>query len=341
MDRKSFLQAFVPASFGLLVSRGLGASTPPVSGIAAAPAMLREGDTIGITCPAGAVESLEIRNCMTVLGSWGFNVKCGATVGKKWQRFAGTDAERLADFQSLLDDSSVHAIMFGRGGYGTMRIIDQLNWNKFAANPKWLIGFSDITTVHLHVHAQLGTPTIHAGMSTGFGSKDQAPAAESLRKLLRGEPMAYVVNGHEMNREGNCAGKIVGGNLSIIQACSGSASDVSTDGKILFIEDVNEYKYTIDRMLVHLKRAGKLERLAGLIVGGFTATRTREEESFRQSISELVMEKVSEYSYPVCFDFPAGHVKNNLALKLGVPCQLSVSSTDVILNEVVETITAP
>lgn len=331
MNRKSFLQAFVPATAGVLFTRQLKASQKNVVNPAIIPAFLKPGDTIGITCPAGAVDASDLRKCSQVLKDWGVNVKYGNTVGKKWQRYGGTDEERLKDLQELLDDNTINAIIFGKGGYGTMRIIDQVNWEQFMSKPKWLIGYSDITTIHLHVHSNLGVPSMHANMSTGMS--ESTASTKSLKDALFGKPVSYVVKGNSFNREGNCSGLLIGGNLAIMQACSGSKSDISTEGKILFIEDVNEYKYSIDRMLVHLKRSGKLDKLAGLVVGSFTAIKEKDEEAYKQSIEELIFEKVKEYNYPVCFNFPAGHIKNNLALKLGVPYELSVSSTDVILNE--------
>lgn len=331
MNRKSFLQAFIPATVGVLFTRQLKASTNNVVNPAIIPAFLKPGDTIGITCPAGAVDASDLKKCSQVLKDWGVNIKYGNTVGKKWQRYGGTDEERLKDLQELLDDSSINAIIFGKGGYGTMRIIDKVNWEQFMSNPKWLIGYSDITTIHLHVHSNLGIPSMHANMSSGISASNAS--AKSLKDALFGKSLSYVVKGNSLNREGNCSGILIGGNLAILQACSGSKSDISTEGKILFIEDVNEYKYSIDRMLVHLKRSGKLNNLAGLIVGSFTAVKEKEEETYRQTIEELILEKVKEYNYPVCFNFPAGHIKNNLALKLGVSYELSVSSTDVILNE--------
>ncbi len=337
MNRKSFLQAFVPVAAGVVLNKKITAAQRQAILPAAIPPYLKPGDTIAITCPAGAVESNELRSCCRVLEGWGINIKLGRTIGKKWLRYAGTDAERLQDLQELLDDDSVQAIMFGRGGYGTMRIIDKLNWDNFRQKPKWLVGYSDITAIHLDVHAKLGIPTIHGDMSTGLSSKPGNVATKSLEDALFGKPVASVVEGNPQNREGNCSGILVGGNLALIQACSGSASDVSTEGKILFIEDVNEYKYAIDRMLVHLDRAGKLGKLKGLIVGAFTATKEKDEDDFKQTIEDLVWEKVKAYDYPVCFNFPAGHVKNNLALKLGVFYELSVSVTDVILNEKVST----
>ncbi len=331
MNRKSFLQAFVPATIGVVLTKQLKASEKGVINPAIIPAYLKPGDTIGITCPAGAVNSNDLRKCSHVFKDWGLNIKYGNTVGKKWQRYGGTDEERLRDLQELLDDNTVDAIIFGRGGYGTMRIIDKVNWEGFLTKPKWLIGYSDITTIHLHIHSNLGIPSVHADMSTGLSIT--TASTKSLKETLFGKSVSYVVKGNSLNREGNCSGKLIGGNLTILQACSGSKSDITTEGKILFIEDVNEYKYSIDRMLVHLKRSGKLDKLSGLVVGAFTATKENEEETYRQTIEELILEKVKEYDYPVCFNFPAGHIKNNLALKFGVPYELSVSSTDVILNE--------
>lgn len=331
MNRKSFLQAFVPATVGTILATQLKASSRKYINPSIIPAFLKTGDTIGITCPAGAVDGSDLKRCSQVLKDWGVNIKYGNTIGKKWQRYGGTDEERLKDLQELLDDHSVDAIIFGRGGYGTMRIIDKLNWEGFLQKPKWLIGYSDITTIHLHIHSNHGMPSIHADMSIGLSATNVS--TKSLKDALFGKPISYVVKGNTLNREGNCSGILIGGNLAIMQACSGSKSDISTEGKILFIEDVNEYKYSIDRMLVHLKRSGKLDKLAGLVVGSFTATKEDQEETYRQTIEELIFEKVKEYNYPVCFNFPAGHIKNNLALKFGVPYELSVSSTDVIINE--------
>lgn len=333
MNRKSFLRSFVSATAGVVLTRNLAAAPAKVVLPSNVPPYLKPGDTIAVTCPAGAVDSSDLRSCGKVFENWGINIKYGKTIGKRWLRYAGTDEERLQDLQELLDDDSVNAIMFGRGGYGTMRIIDKVNWDKFRQKPKWLIGYSDITTIHLHVHSGFGIPTIHGDMSFGLSSKPGNTATKSLEDVLFGKPVAYVVKGHQKNRGGNCSGVLVGGNLTLIQACSGSESDIATDGKILFIEDVHEYKYSIDRMLVHLQRSGKLEKLAGLIVGGFSAIKEKDEEDYRQTIEELVWEKVKGYDYPVCFSFPAGHIKNNLALKFGVPYELSISVTDVILNE--------
>lgn len=342
MNRKAFLRSFLPLTIGAMASRKLLAA--PINSplytdfitSAAMPPYLKEGNTVGITCPAGFVETNNLQSCFKTLRKWGLNVKYGDTVGKRWQRYGGTDAERLRDFQSLLDSDSVDAIIFGKGGYGTMRIIDKINWDKFKQKPKWLVGFSDLTTVHLHIHRNLGIPTIHADMGMGLSTDDAASC--SLQDILFGKPVNYSVKGFEMNRAGTASGVLVGGNLSLIQACSGSQSDIDTEGKILFIEDVNEYKYQIDRMLTHLQRSGKLDKLAGLVVGEFSATKEHEEIVYGQSIEEMIWEKVRDYNYPVCFHFPAGHIKNNLALKLGVSYQLSVSKQQVDLKETITSI---
>ncbi|TDH23112.1 LD-carboxypeptidase [Segetibacter sp. 3557_3] len=316
----------------MISHRGFSRNTVPDFPVALPP-NLKAGDTIGITCPAGFVTPEKILNCAAILKNWGFRVCYGNTVGKQWMRFGGTDRERLEDFQTLLDDDNIHAVLFGKGGYGTMRIIDQVNWEKFREKPKWLIGYSDLTTVHLHVQANLGIPTLHGDMVTGM-SGDYDRSSSTLFDALHGIPLQYAFRGSAMNRPGFATATLVGGNLSMIAACAGSKSDINTAGKILFIEEVSEYKYTIDRMLLNLKRSGKLDKLAGLILGGFTAVKVDQEETFQMSVEEIVYEKVREYGYPVCFNFPAGHMKDNCALKLGVPHELTVNQKEVTLVEI-------
>jgi muramoyltetrapeptide carboxypeptidase len=334
MNRKHFLQSFIPVGLAAAVSGKLFAgSNGDIMPQPNTPAFLKAGDTIGITCPAGPVEIAKMDNCFKAMKKWGLNVKYGNTVGKKWQRFGGTDEERAADFQAMLDDDAIQAILFAKGGYGTMRMIDKINWDKFKQQPKWLIGFSDLTTIHLHVNSNFNIATIHGDMSSGFSSKDTDPSLISLNDALFGKRLQYNIEGHLLNRPGEINAPLVGGNLSMIIACTGSKSEIKTDGKILFIEDVSEYKYTIDRMLMQLKRSGKLDRLAGLLVGQFTATKSDKEDNFYKTVEELIMEKVEEYNYPVCFNFPAGHSKDNRALKFGVPYQFTVTKDAVSLNE--------
>jgi muramoyltetrapeptide carboxypeptidase len=228
----------------------------------------------------------------------------------------------------------VKAIMFARGGYGVMRMMDKVDWSAFARKPKWLIGFSDITAFHCHIHTLYGVPTIHADMGNGFSAADD-PASISLKKMLTGTRQPYQVDGYYLNRLGTATGKLVGGNLSLITAMQGSKSALDTAGKILLIEDVSEYKYTIDRMLMNLKRSGRLDNLAGLVVGGFTATKADTEDTFDMSVEEIILEKVKEFSYPVCFHFPAGHQRLNLALKLGAYHRLEVTAGRSYLTETV------
>jgi muramoyltetrapeptide carboxypeptidase len=346
MNRKHFLQSFLPLGVATALSGKLWANPlgEPVTQ-SNTPPFLKQGDTIGITCPAGAVEMAKMDNCFKALKKWGLNVKYGDTVGKKWQRFGGTDAERAADFQTMLDDDSIQAILFAKGGYGTMRMMDAINWNHFMQQPKWLIGYSDLTAIHLHVNSNFNIATVHADMSSGFSSKTDDPSLLSLNETLFGKRLQYNIEGHVLNRPGEINAPLIGGNLSMIIACAGSKSEVKTDGKILFIEDVSEYKYTIDRMLLQLKRSGKLDKLAGLLVGQFTATKSDKEDNFYKSVEELIMEKVEGYNYPVCFNFPAGHTKDNRALKFGVPYQFTVTKEAVSLFEtssgLLPTITQP
>jgi muramoyltetrapeptide carboxypeptidase len=337
MDRKSFFKTFIPAGLAvLLVKDALANPTGNDSLNMPAipfPSYLKAGDTVAITCPAGPVEFERMQPCHKTLAKWGLNVRYGKTVGKRWQRFGGTDVERLHDFQELLDDPTIKAIIFGKGGYGTMRIIDQLNWDKFRQNPKWLVGYSDLTVVHLHVHANFQIPTIHADMGNGFSAGALDQSASSLNNALFGNVTEYHLKSGPMNRRGVATGKLVGGNLTLVHACAASKSDINTEGKILFLEDVSEYKYNIDRMMMSLKRSGKLEKLAGLVIGQFTATKQDQEESFNLSIEEIVWDKVKEYDYPVCFNFPAGHIAENRALKMGVPFELSVGAEVASLSE--------
>ena len=322
---------------GTLLFKNAGANTTDIVVNEMLPAIippyLKQGDTVGITCPAGAVEMQSLQCCISTLKNWGLNVKFGKTIGKHWQRFGGTDAERLEDFQSLIDDETIQAIIFAKGGYGTMRIIDEIKWDKFRKKPKWLIGYSDLTVVHMHVHSNLNICTIHGNMSNGFNGDPGHPSAASLYEVLFGNKVQYSIKGFPLNRTGITQGKVIGGNLSMVNACAASKSDIKTDGKILFIEDVSEYKYTIDRMMMSLKRSGKLDRLAGLIVGEFTATKHEAEDSFSLGIEDIICDKVKEYNYPVCFHFPAGHIADNRALKMGVNYQLKVGRDVVSLAE--------
>ncbi len=297
------------------------------------PSSLKKNDIIGIVCPAGFMPAEKAATCIETLKSWGFQVKVGKTLGLQANYFAGTDTERLEDLQQMLDDENVSAILCGRGGYGTSRIIDQLNWKAFKRKPKWVIGYSDITVLHSFLFTKLKTASIHSPMAAAFnddGWKNEY--IQSLHNMLLGKKSKYTIETNELNRKGKAAGTLIGGNLSIIAHQIGTPSDVNTKNSILFIEDVGEYIYNIDRMMVQLQRSGKLENLAGLIVGGMTDMKDTT-VPFGQTVEAAIFDKVKQYGYPVCFHFPVSHDTPNYALKVGAEYELKVSK-NVVLKEI-------
>lgn len=289
------------------------------------PPYLKKGDTIGITCPAGYMPKEKAQTCMDTLQQWGYQVMVGKTLGSRSKTyFSGTDEERLNEFQAMLDDDSINAILCGRGGYGVGRIIDQLDFTQFKKKPKWIIGFSDITVFHCHIHQNFGIATVHAPMAAAFndvGFKNKY--IKSLKDALTGIKVKYSTTPHKFNRTGKATGQLVGGNLALLVNCIGTKSDIKTAGKILFIEDIGEYIYSADRMLHQLKRSGKLDKLAGLVVGGFTDMKDTE-RPFGKTIYQVIKELVAEYNYPVCFEFPVSHSKENFALKVGVNYKMEI-----------------
>jgi muramoyltetrapeptide carboxypeptidase len=289
---------------------------------------LQQGDKIGIVAPARKISIEELKPAIETFTSWGLEVIFGKNLFGEQHQFSGPDEARAADLQHMLDDDSIKAVISGRGGYGTIRIIDQVNFERFIKHPKWIIGYSDITVLHSHIH-NLGIETIHGTMPINFEKNDEA--VESLRKALFGERLNYEVKSHSMNRKGNAEGELVGGNLSLLYALTGSISDIDTAGKILFIEDLDEYLYHIDRMMIGLKRSGKLDKLKGLIVGGMTDMKDNT-IPFGKNAEEIIYDAVKEYAYPVCFNFPAGHLDRNLALVLGRRIELSVKEAGSIVN---------
>jgi len=336
MNRKFFL-SLIPAS--LLISPLQTIAEIPEPKKIKVPPYLTAGDTVGITCPAGYITEAEIQPAIIQLKSWGLNVKIGQTVGAKDFTFGGTDEERFADLQQMLDDPNVKAILCARGGYGAIRIIDRLDFKTFKSSPKWLIGFSDITILHCHINSNIHVASIHSKMCNSFPSDwnlaepIQIDTINSIEKALKGEKMTYSCPYHTNNRLGNAEGELIGGNLRCIENLAGSNSEIKTDGKILFVEDTGEYLYSIDRMFYNLKRSGKLDKLKGLIIGGFKVKPDDAGDEFGKSVTEIVLDKVKEYSYPVCFDFPVGHQRANYALKCGIKHQLMVSDTGTSLVE--------
>lgn len=298
------------------------------------PPYLQKGDTIGIVCPAGFMAAEKAQTCIHTLQEWGYRVQAGKTLGGNSSTyFSGTDEERLADLQQMLDDSSIKAILFGRGGYGTGRIIGRISFKKFKKHPKWIIGYSDITVLHSHLYSNYDISSLHSPMAAAFNEEGfKNDYVLSLKAALEGKKAMYNVDGHAQNREGEVTGELVGGNLSLLAHLTGTDSDIKTKGRILFLEDVGEQLYNIDRMLHQLKRSGKLSKLAGLIYGGFTETKDTE-RPFGKTIDEILQEAVSEYDYPVCYNFPVSHSDRNYALKIGAEYNLRVKTSGVTLAE--------
>lgn len=303
------------------------------------PPYLKKGDTIAITSPAGYISIIDCADAINMIESWDFKIKIGNSIGKKDFTFGGSDEERLEDFQQMLDDESVKAIMCARGGYGIIRIIDNLNFSNFVKKPKWIIGFSDATVLHSHINKNFGIATIHSKMCNSFinpaiAEPIQLETLESISKCLMGEKMIYNIPINQNNKNGIADGILVGGNLKTLESLAASKSDINTKNKILFVEDTGEYLYSIDRMFYNLKRSGKLSQLAGLVVGGFKIKRDEDGADFGKTLEQIVLEKVTEYNYPVCFDFPVGHQKNNFALKCGVKHTLSLNIEKCTLQEI-------
>lgn len=292
------------------------------------PPSLQKGDKIAIVCPAKKITG-NIEPAIKLLESWGLTVILGKTVFSSYYQFAGDDEQRTKDFQDFLNDPSIKAIIAARGGYGSVRIIDKLNFNLFLQHPKWIVGFSDITVFHAHIERNFKLSTIHGQMPLTM-SESQPLGLQTLRKALFGESLTYQFPIHPLNRNGNCVGKVIGGNLSILVNLLGSVSDMDYTDKILFIEDVGEQLYALDRLLWTLKRANKLTSLKGLVVGSFTALKDDDKEPFGKSVEEIIFEKVQEYNYPVYFNFPAGHQTNNQSIILGKKLNLNSENEQII-----------
>lgn len=335
MNRKSFLSLSL-ALPGLTLSPSL--KDDPEETAIKRPPYLSEGDLVAITSPAGAISHEEIQPAILQLQSWGLKVKIGNTIGKKDFTFGGTDEERVADFQGQLTDPEVRAILCARGGYGMVRIIDDIDFSHLKKHPKWIIGFSDITVIHSHLSRNCGIASLHSKMCNSFPddwSKAEPIQIEtilSIKKALMGEKMSYSAPPNSSNREGTASGILVGGNLKTLESLSGSSSDIKTAGKILFVEDTGEYLYSIDRMFWNLKRSGKLDRLAGLIVGGFKIKPDDPGAEFGKTLEQIVLEKIKDSNFPVCFDFPVGHQKNNYALQCGVKHELRVAGGSTLVS---------
>ena len=288
------------------------------------PPYLKKGDTIGITCPAGYMDTVKAQTCINTLQSWGFDVMVGKTLGSSSQTyFSGTDEERTNELQAMLDDENINAILFGRGGYGMGRIIDHLDLTKFKKHPKWVIGFSDITILHAHLYSKIKVASLHAPMAAAFNEGDNE-FIQSLHKAITGKKAKYSCAAHPFNKQGSATAELMGGNLSLLAHIIGTPSDINTKNKILFIEDIGEQVYNTDRMLYQLQRSGKLKNLAGLIVGGFTDMKDTD-RPFGKNAYEVIQEITAPYNFPVAYGFPVSHGKENYALKIGVNYTLKIT----------------
>ncbi len=288
------------------------------------PQALKSGDIIGITSSARKIAPEELKPAIEQLESWGLQVKCTDELFSAHHQFAGSDEVRARSLQGLIDDDNVRAILFARGGYGTTRIIDKVDFSRLQTKPKWLIGYSDVTAIHAHL-SSLGIQSIHATMPIDIGQRASVASLDSLKKALFGEALSYNFDGHPLNRSGEMAGELIGGNLSLLAHLTGTRSLPTTKGKILFIEDLDEYLYHIDRMMIQLKRAGLLNKLSGLLVGHMTAMHDNK-IPFGYNACEIIHEMVSEYNYPVAFNLPLGHHKENWAVVCGSSAKCTVAA---------------
>jgi len=298
------------------------------------PPPLRPGDTIAIVPTARAIVPEELREGIRLAESWGLRVKLGSCIGRKHYQQAGTARQRAADLQAAFEDPKVKAVWCARGGYGTVHLLDHLEPEVFASNPKWVVGFSDVTVLHNTLH-RLGVPSLHAQMPFNIDAKTD-DARESLRRALFGEHLDISMRHPEQappSRTGAGEGVLVGGNLSLLYALRGTPFDIDPTGKILFLEDIDELLYHVDRMVMNLKLSGWFNELAGLIVGGMTDMRDKDPaDPFGKTAEQIIADAVGDAPYPVCYGFPAGHIADNRALVMGQKAKLSVTATGATLS---------
>ncbi|NLF44213.1 MAG: LD-carboxypeptidase [Bacteroidales bacterium] len=296
------------------------------------PAPLKTGDKVGITATARKVKPEELLSAINIIKSWGLEVRLSPSLYEEDNQFAGNDKVRASDFQAMLKDEDIKAIFCARGGYGTVRILEHIDFSALKTHPKWIVGFSDTTVLHSHIHQNAGVKTLHAPMPLTFANSPEGiNALTTLHLTLFGLKPDYSVNPHPLNRIGTTQGTLVGGNLSVLYSLIGSESDLDTNNKILFIEDLDEYLYHIDRMMVSFKRSGKLSKLKGLIVGSMSDMHDNA-IPFGKNAFEIISDAVSTYDYPVCFGFPAGHQDLNLPLIMGNEIRLIVEANKAYLS---------
>lgn len=285
---------------------------------------------MAIVSTARKISLEELQPALDFIEKWGLQIILGQTIGAEECQFAGDDAFRTRDFQQMLDNPEIKAIWCAKGGYGTVRLIDRLDFSSFVKNPKWIIGYSDVTVLHSHIH-NLGIQTLHAQTLLGLENKS-AETSESIRAILFGKQYTIrVKTANALNISGRGEGQLIGGNLSILYSLCGSASSINTDGKILFLEDLDEYLYHVDRMMMNLKRNGFFKNLSGLIVGGMTGMHDNT-IPFGKTAEEIILGYAEGGSFPVCFQFPSGHIMDNRALVLGKVAVLEVDKEQAELR---------
>lgn len=296
------------------------------------PPKLNKGDNIGIIAPSRKMNPDEIKAAIHIFENWGLQVSLGKNLFKEDHQFAGTDAERAEDLQSMLDNPEIKAIVCARGGYGTIRILDLVDYSAFLKNPKWIVGYSDITALHVHLNQNLKVKSIHGIMPINFPvDLTETESIKTLKRALFEEENTYEIENHHFNRKGKVKGELIGGNLSVLYSLAGTKFDVDTDGKILVLEDLDEYLYHIDRMMMNLKYGGKLDKLKGLVIGGMTKMNDNE-ISFGKKAYEIIHDAVKDFDFPVCYNFPTGHIENNLALVFGKETELEIKENKVFLK---------
>jgi len=293
------------------------------------PELLKKGDTVAILATARKIDEATLQPAIQLLESWGLHVVLGRTIGKEENQLAGPDWLRATDFQEMIDNPSIKAIWAAKGGYGTVRIIDRIDFAKFKKKPKWIVGFSDVTVLHSHIN-NMGIETLHAMMAISAKSAT-AEAKESLRKSLFGEPLEYTIPANELNRTGKARGEMVGGNLSVLYSIMGSKSQVDFKGKILFIEDLDEYLYHIDRMMMNLKRNGWFDGVKAVVIGGMTEMNDND-IPWGKDAHAIIQDILKDYKFPVIYGFPAGHIKDNRALILGKTVSIDANANEVTVK---------
>jgi muramoyltetrapeptide carboxypeptidase len=293
------------------------------------PSKLTRGDKIGIISTARKISLEELNPAINTLESWGLEVVLAENLFEEDNQFAGAVKQRTTDLQSMINNDKIKAILCARGGYGTVQIIDNIDFTNLKKNPKWIVGYSDVTVLHSHLH-NLGVASMHATMPINFATNTK-DALKSLKKSLFREETIVECDPHPFNKKGRIEAEIVGGNLSILYSLLGSDSDIDTDGKILFMEDLDEYLYHIDRMIMNLKRNSKFENLKALIVGGMSDMNDND-IPFVKTAEQIILEHTKKYNFPICFGFPAGHINDNSAIVFGVKSLLEITAKKVRLT---------